>query len=372
MEHDVRQLRQPRLQRRLPVLLPEEFRVAQAGRQHLAVARDNRRAAVRCLGIGDAHERRGEFPRRVRAGEIFLVHPHGELDHLGRHVEEGRVECAEQRHRPFSQAHIFDQQPFVWDQRQLGRPSSGLGALLDQRGPVLRRQDDMRGAQLISVGHSGCDFDDAAGQEPMALGGTSRRDAFDFDRHNIAVEQRDDRMQRPHPAQRPAPPAHRLGPGEVADDCRNDAADHIGGRLSGPFDDRIEEAALGIVAFLQLLAGQAGGFQEALNRLRRRVGARAAPLLRHRRRCERQATRDQCEAARGNETLRGLGRDARLGQRRTEQPRQIRRRLPLHPRGDFLGEEFEQEISHAPPTLRRRPWSAPAPGRYRPAARRPR
>ena len=57
-------------------------------------------------------------PVRVRAGEIFLVGAHGELDHLARHVEEGRVEAAEQRHRPFGEAGILGDQALVLDQRQ--------------------------------------------------------------------------------------------------------------------------------------------------------------------------------------------------------------------------------------------------------------
>ena len=60
------------------------------------------------------------LPVLVLAGEIFLVGPHGELDHLGRHVEEGRVEAALQRHRPFGQPGILGDQPLVRDQRQAG------------------------------------------------------------------------------------------------------------------------------------------------------------------------------------------------------------------------------------------------------------
>ena len=63
------------------------------------------------------------LPVAVAADEIFLVHARGELDHLGRHVEERRVEAAEQRHRPFGQPGILGDQPLVLDQLE-----PGLGA----------------------------------------------------------------------------------------------------------------------------------------------------------------------------------------------------------------------------------------------------
>ena len=62
--------------------------------------------------------------------------------------------------------------------------------------------------------------------------------------------------------------------------------------------------------------------------------------------CVGQAARDQRQPARRGVGLDRLGLQARLGELLREQPREIGARLVLHPRRDFLGEEFEQEISH--------------------------
>ena len=64
-------------QPRLAVLFPEEARIAQAGGQHLAVARDDRRAAILGVDIGGADEGGGEFARAVAQHEIFLVDAQG-------------------------------------------------------------------------------------------------------------------------------------------------------------------------------------------------------------------------------------------------------------------------------------------------------
>ena len=50
-------------------------------------------------------------PRAER--EIALVHPHRDLQHLGRQVHERGVDAAEHRHRPFDQARDFIEQAGV-------------------------------------------------------------------------------------------------------------------------------------------------------------------------------------------------------------------------------------------------------------------
>ena len=67
---------------------------------------------------------------------------------------------------------------------------------------------------------------------------------------------------------------------------------------------------------------------------------------RHRRGLGGQAAGDQGEAARRGVGLDRLRLQAGVAELLLEQPREIGPRLVLHPRGDFLGEEFEQEIRH--------------------------
>ena len=75
MEGNLRQFLRLLVERNLQVLLPEEFGIAQSCREHLFIARNNRRAAIVGDDIGGADKGIGEFPRFVMADEIFLVHP---------------------------------------------------------------------------------------------------------------------------------------------------------------------------------------------------------------------------------------------------------------------------------------------------------
>ena len=105
---------------------------------------------------------------------------------------------------------------------------------------------------------------------------------------------------------------------------------------------------LGVSALDQLIAGQAGGFQEAGNRLFRRVGARPLTLLRRCLRLQRQAARDQRQPTRRREALYLAGDDAGFGQFLGKQPGKIGRGPRLHPRGNFFRAQFEKEIrAHA-------------------------
>src|SRR3546814_3066392 len=82
--------------------------------------------------------------------EILLVHPRGELDHLGRNFEKRLVEAPEQWHRPFGEPGILDHQPLVLDQRQPGFGSGLARTIADQRGAFLMIDDHMRSEEHTS------------------------------------------------------------------------------------------------------------------------------------------------------------------------------------------------------------------------------
>ncbi len=129
MEDDPVELRRLLLERHLQVLLPEEPRVRQPRGSTCALPSTIAAPPSARVDIGGADEVSAPAcrPRRVQAKYFWLV-AHGELDHLARHVEEGRVEAAEQRHRPFGEAGILGDQPFVLDQRQPGLGGSAACA----------------------------------------------------------------------------------------------------------------------------------------------------------------------------------------------------------------------------------------------------
>ena len=204
-------------ERFLAVDIPEEARVGQARGEDLAVAVDHARAAILRLDIGGADESVGEFARIVLANEILLVHARGQLDRLGRDLEEILLEPAEQRNGPFGQACVLDHQPLVLDEAEAGFAGNLGGARADQVLPFLVVDDDMRRAQLHRVIVGIADGDVARVVEAVAQRDRTAGDAVHFAVDHFVAQQRDDARQRAHPAQgfgadRGAAPAHRLGP----------------------------------------------------------------------------------------------------------------------------------------------------------------
>ena len=338
MEHDLRELARLLVERDAQILLPEEARVGQSGGKHALVARDDAQAAVGRLDVGGADERRGERAVGIAQHEIFLVGARGQLDDFGRHVEEIGVEPAEQRHRPFGQARILGDQPLVLDQRQPGLGGQRCGACPDDGGALVGIDDHPAGAQLFGIIVGAAQGDRPGVVEAVADGGRARHDAVDLDRDDLFAEQRDDAVQRAHPAQRSGrgrgrAPAHRLGPGKAAHDPLDDGSKHRGTGLSRPVDHREQHA----VPLDQCLARKPGLAQEPLQRLGRRRGAGALHFLGHSGGGERQPARDQPQSARGREGLDPPGREPRLGQFLGEHPGQIGPGSRLHPRGYLLG-----------------------------------
>ena len=181
-------------------------------------------------------------PSRRRSGEIFLVGAHGELDHLARHVEEGRVEAAEQRHRPFGQPGILGDQAFVLDQGQAApRPRARAAPSRDDPAALVGIDDDVAGAQLLRI---------VVGVPMVIVPGMVEAVA---DASPRPMRCRRSRSRRPPrragrrcPAagapsagsrsRRGVAPAHRLGPGKGADDGRDRFGEHLGGGAAGLLD----------------------------------------------------------------------------------------------------------------------------------------
>ena len=182
----------------------------------------------------------------------------------------------------------------------------------------------------------------------MPLGRVARDDAVDgqgdHDSAGLIGQQAQDALQRAHPAQIARPPAHRPGPGERADH----AFQHLGHNrirlATGLFDHGKEHLALFIRSTLQLVQRQAARPQEPLDGSRGGVGLRTLAFLAHRTRFRRQPVHRQHQTARGGErTGGGIGQTG-LDQPVRHQHPQILARAGLHPRRDFLGKQFDQQI----------------------------
>ena len=347
------------------IFFPEVAGVGQAGGEDFAVAGDDPRAAVARGDVGGADEGVGEVACRVLADEVLLVHAGGELDDFGGDFEEGFVEAAQQGDGPLGQAGVFDDEAFVGDQPQAGGGGGGVGTVADQFGARGVVDDDVVAAQRLGVGLRVVDLQRAGGErggagreaggggfgdvEAVAVGHAARLDAGDFGGDDLAVEQGDDALQRADPAQafrrdRRFAPAHRFRPRELADDVLDRGFEHLGdGAARGLRDGEPHAVALG-----ELVGGEAGLAEEALQRLRGGGGAGAFDLLADGGGGLGQAFGDQREAAGGGPhgELQRVG-DAGGGEARAEQLFQLGAGGGLHAGGDLFRAEFEEEIAHA-------------------------
>src|SRR5262249_30076511 len=145
----------------------------------------------------------------------------------------------------------------------------------DHRLSLLLIDDHMAGAKLLDIIAGPADGDRAGMMEAMPDRGRAALYAVDLDRDDRLAEHGDDAVQRPHPSERAIAPAHRLGPGEIRDDALHGFGKNLRCGSALALDHREQHAA----AFLELLTLEAGLAQEPLERLRRRVGARALHIL---------------------------------------------------------------------------------------------
>ena len=95
-----------------------------------------------------------------------------------------------------------------------------------------------------------------------------------------------------------------------------------------------------------MIEGEPGGPKKALNGLFRCVDLGAFALDRDVRLGDGQALDDQGEAARRDEAFRARMLKARIFQALNHQTLEISRRLGLHTRRDFLGQQLEEKFGH--------------------------
>ena len=281
-------------ERHFQVLLPEEAGVGEPRSKHATVALDDRLAAVLRIHVRDADERRRKPAVVPRACEIFLVGAHRQDDHLARNVEVIGIEAAEQRHRPFGEPGILDDEPFVLDEGQSGLPCGCGGAVADDPLAFLLVDEDVARPQLLGIIAGPAHGDLAGVMEPVADACCSRSNAVDRDRHDLLAEHGDDAVKRPHPAQRGGAcrrvaPAHRLRPRKGANDPLDHRPQQVARRLPCGLDDREIDA----VTIFELFASEPRLAQEAFQRLLRRIGAGPLQLFAPGRRFRRHSARDQ-------------------------------------------------------------------------------
>src|SRR5437763_17203345 len=122
----------------------------------------------------------------------------------------------------------------------------------------------MAGAQLLGIVGRPTDGDRPRMMKAVSDRRRAAADAADLQRDDLFAEHCYDALQRPHPAQGAAAPAHRPRPGEFGDDALHGFRDHLAGSAAGPLHARNKDA----VTLLELLTRQARLAQEAFERLR--------------------------------------------------------------------------------------------------------
>ena len=209
-------------------------------------------------------------------------------------------------------------------------------------------QHHLGGAQLGLVVGEVLDLDGGGRQEAVAEGRASRRYGAVGQRHDLAVEQGEDGMQRPHPAGRVGAPAHGLRPRQGGNGVAQQLRQHLGGRRALLLDHHDV-----VVALLGIGAGLAGvqavepvGIEEALDGLVGRTDARPLALLADVGLGHRQAVDEKRQTTRRHQ---GLGRrelQPRVLEPGGDQAFQVLGGTRLHAGRDFLGEQFKQQFSH--------------------------
>ena len=346
VKHHPIQLGQQILQRRLQILVPEEPRIGEPRPQHPLIPRHQRRAAIAGGNIRQQGEAWCRAPIREAQGKIALVDPHRGAHHLGRQIHEGRINAAQQRHRPFHQPRHLGQQPLIGHHFQpLGGGQRGH-AVADHAQPLGGIDQHEMVAQLRQIICMAAHREAAGRVHAVALGLIAAGQAMggilaagQGEGHHGAVQQAQNALQRSHPGEGGDAPAHAFRPWEVPQHIRQ----RLGGqRCSLDARTRLHQhpeiAGLG-----QRLALHAVFFQEACQRGFGGGDARPALLLR-RRLGPGLDFHHQPDAARPGKSARCAHGDRRQG--RAHQPAQILCRPRLHPRGDFLGQQFQQQFGH--------------------------
>ena len=148
-------------------------------------------------------------------------------------------------------------------------------------------------------------------------------------------------------------PAHRFRPGKGFDDAGQNLGQHLDGGPSLALDHGdIELALLAVALDLGLIErGEACAFQEPCNRGLRCADARPLALLARIGLRSRQARDMQRKPARRRKARGALIKQALGDERIGHELAQILRRLRLHARGDFFGEQFEEKVGHGNPVM---------------------
>src|SRR3546814_4504329 len=95
--------------------------------------------------------------------------PHGELNHLRRHLQKYRIEMAKQRHGPFCKACVLGHHALVFPENQAGSGRCLFGFVFNELLPLILIHYHMAEAQLFDIVARIADRDLAGMMEPVTI-----------------------------------------------------------------------------------------------------------------------------------------------------------------------------------------------------------
>ena len=272
---------------------------------------------------------------------------HARHQHFRRQFEEGRVELADDRHRPFGEAGVLGQQAFGEahtlrravadallaffgvDQHE-GRPQLRL---------VVREAGDRKGLRRHEA---------VASRAIREIEPRFRAADLDAAGQRLAAKHGQHAPQRAHIAHRRIAPAHDLGQASRPTASATISASTSRAGRPGTLahgEPELGLALLPALAFLQ--ACEAGRLQESLDGPVRRADARALALLGAVRLALRQPLDDKRDPARRGEGAGGPVREVGFLEAVQHQALEIAPRAVLHPGRNLLRQQFDQQFAHA-------------------------
>ena len=174
-------------------------------------------------------------PRGVAHREVALVVLHGGDRHLGRQLEEARVEAAGERHGPLHQRRDLVEQGV--GNHRLAAEARGLRrhALADGLAPLVDVGEHLAAlVQRRDVGGGRGDAQRLRRHEAVAEGQVRRGDAQDLAGHDVPAEQHQHPVHGPHELRLARAPAHAPGDRQRVERGLHDARQQACGRARPP------------------------------------------------------------------------------------------------------------------------------------------
>ncbi len=347
---DVLQRFPVRRERLLAVLVVEELRVREPRPDHALVALADL-GRIRRFDVRDADEMRGQRAVRIEHRHELLVRLHRHDQRLGRHLEEGLIERACDRDRPFGQVRDLVEQRIGQARRQSGRRDArDLAA--HARAPLGRIGQHLRVAQRIQPCIGGRDRHRTGMVETVAARFAPRRDAEQPGGDDFLAVQHDQPVHRPHERVFVIAPAHRPWNRQRLECVGEDLRNAFGGPRTGPVRAVHEPRALVGFEFFECGHVDAAALRETGQGARRftiRVEARGqrrpAPLLHLVRlgRCDARNPRGQAPRRATGSRVCDIRRDAALDEAVADATRECACEFVERLRRQFLGADLDEQ-----------------------------